>query len=404
MKDFFDNSPTAYHAVYELTKRFAQSGFEELKEEEIWSLEAGKSYYLVKEGALAAFSLPEKLPKLARILATHTDSPGLKLKPKPEQHQKNMTLFAVEPYGAPLLSSWLNRDLAIAGKITRKDQSSELVFLEEMPCIIPQLAIHLDRKVNEEGLILNKQEHLLPIMGLDPAFSLEDFLEKEILSHDLFLVPLEKSRFLGRCNEWIASYRIDNLAGVHAAMSAMVQSRTSEETLQVALFLDHEEIGSRSPTGAASVFTTDLLKRIAMILEIKGQELYAFKSRSFLISVDMAHAFHPSYANRYDMSAPPLLGEGVVVKYNADLKYATTAKTAASIIAACLSLGLPHQSFISRSDVGCGSTIGPILSAALGIEAVDIGIPQLSMHSIREIMAGQDHLDLCSLLTHLIEG
>jgi len=388
--------------VAELEARLVESGFLPLKEERIWELESGKSYYLTREGACAAFSIPQNPIQKALILAAHTDSPALKLKVHPEVHKGGMTLFAVEPYGAPLLNAWLNRDLAIAGKIVGPDLVSKLVFLDDSPCTIPQLAIHLDRKVNEEGLVLNRQEHLLPIMGAG-TFSLEEFLGEEILSHDLFVVPIEESRLLGRKGEWIGSYRIDNLVGTHAALMALLESRVSEETLQLALFLDHEEVGSKSATGAASSFVTDLFERILSCLEIEKEELYALKSRSKIVSIDMAHAFHPSYANRYDPNSPPILGGGIVIKYNADQKYATTAEGAAWVIQACKALQLPYQSFVARSDVGCGSTIGPILSERLGMTTVDLGIAQLSMHSAREVIAGQDHLALCRLLTHLIE-
>lgn len=415
-KAFLDNSPTSWHAAEELAKRLSSSGFSRLNEEEKWKLQKGKSYFVQRGGSLCAFSLPKKTAKRALILGSHTDSPALKIKPKPEIQKENMILLGVEVYGSPLLTSWLNRDLAIAGRVVvtnKKGKIDEkLVFLEEAPLFIPQLAPHLDRDVNEKGLILNKQEHLVPIATLSDAKEkkksyLETLLKRHIsfdslLSFDLFLVPIEKSRLLGSEEEMLSSYRLDNLASAHASCSALIHAKESQETLQISLFCDHEEIGSRSSVGAASPFLEEILKRITRALEMDEEEYFQMKSRSLSVSVDMAHALNPNYAQKYDPNHQPLLGKGIVVKYNADLKYTSSAPTAAHVIRLAQKLKLPYQSFVSRSDIPGGSTIGPILAQNLGIATVDIGCPQLSMHSAREVMACQDHLDMCTLLTNLL--
>lgn len=418
LKAFLDASPTSWHAVKEIGNRLAMREFHPLNEEEKWHLELGKKYFVARGGALCAFSIPEMLPKEALILASHTDSPALKLKPMPAFQKANMTQFGVEVYGAPLLSSWLNRDLALAGRVVITNGSGipeeRLVYLDDALLFIPQLAIHLDREVNEKGLHLNKQEHLCPIVGLSDEFiSSMDVLEKllrrhlsfhSLLSFELFLVPHEASRFLGFENEMLASYRIDNLAGVHASLSAIgMQEKPAQKALHMAFFWDNEEIGSRSKEGAASPFLSDMLQRIGYSLNIDAEELLLIKNRSLCVSIDMAHALNPNYPKKHEPHHIPLLGKGIVLKYNADQKYASNALSAAVIVHACRELNLPFQQYVCRSDIPCGSTVGPIVAQGTGINTVDIGCPQLSMHSIREVMAGQDYVDMVRLLAHLLQ-
>lgn len=408
---FLSSAPTSWHAVSEVSRRLLQAGFSLLKEEEKWALSPGKSYFVIRGGSLCAFSLPKEAIARARIVAAHTDSPALKLKPHPEIQKENMTLFGVEVYGSPLLSSWLNRDLAIAGRIVTTDEKGKveekLVFLPEAPLFIPQLAIHLDREVNEKGLLLNKQEQLCPIVGLDQEKGcLEKLLRRQhnfqsLLSFDLLLVPIEPPRLLG---ELLASYRLDNLASVHAGTNALIQSVKSSDILSMALFWDHEEIGSRTHEGAASPFFSDTLQRIALSCNIGAEDLLRLKARSLCASVDMAHALNPNYPQKHDPQHQPLLGKGIVLKYNADQRYASSALSCAPVLQLMEKLGLKAQSFCCRSDMPCGSTVGPIFSHTTGIPTVDLGAPQLSMHSCREVMACKDHLDMTKLLTHFLGG
>jgi aspartyl aminopeptidase len=418
LKAFLDTSPTSWHAVKEIGNRLALREFQPLREEEKWHLKRGEKYFVSRGGALCAFCLPEKLPERALILASHTDSPALKLKPLPSFRNANMTQFGVEVYGAPLLSSWLNRDLALAGRVvimTSEGKPKErLVYLDDALLFIPQLAIHLDREVNEKGLLLNKQDHLCPIVGLSeedasPLDVLEKLLRRHLsfhslLSFELFLVPHEPSRFVGLENEMLASYRIDNLTGVHASLSALgMQEKPSDHVLQMALFWDNEEIGSRSKEGAASPFLNDILERIGYCLKMNAEDILLLKNGSLCVSIDMAHALNPNYPKKHEPHHTPLLGKGIVLKYNADQKYASNALSAAVIVRACEVLRLPYQSYVCRSDMPCGSTVGPLIAQGTGINTVDIGCPQLSMHSIREVMATQDYLDMVRLLSHLLQ-
>jgi len=416
-KTFLDTSPTSWHAVKEIGNRLALRDFTPLSEEEKWTLTPGKKYFVSHGGALCAFCLPRSTPEQAVILAAHTDSPALKLKPSPAFQKENMTQFGVEIYGGPLLNSWLNRDLLLAGKVVITQghgvPEEKLVFIDDVRLIIPQLAIHLDREVNEKGLLLNKQEHLCPILGLtetkDPLEALEKLLRRHLsfhrlLSFELFLVPAEEAHFAGLENEFLSSYRIDNLTGVHAALSALgMIEQPTEHLLQMALFWDHEEIGSRTKEGAASPFLNEMLQRVGYALKISSEEMLILKNRSLCVSIDMAHALHPNYSKKHDPHHAPLLGKGVVLKHNADHKYATNALSAAVVTYACEQLNLPMQRYACRSDMPCGSTVGPVVSGHTGITTVDIGCPQLSMHSAREMMACQDYLDMVRLLSHLLK-
>lgn len=418
LKTFLDSSPTSWHAVKEVGSRLAMREFHPLQEEEPWNLELGKKYFICRGGALCAFSLPQQLPERAILLAAHTDSPALKLKPMPAFQTANMIQLGVEVYGAPLLNSWLNRDLALAGRVVITTAAGEpeerLVYLDDALLFIPQLAIHLDRDVHEKGLFLNKQEHLNPILGLSdektaPLEALEKLLRRHLSFHsllafELFLVPHEPSGFVGLENEMLASYRIDNLLSVHACLSALgMQEKPSSDLLQIALFVDNEEIGSHSKEGAASPFLSDILQRIGCQLGRNPEEMLRLKNKSLCISIDMAHALNPNYAKKHEPHHTPLMGKGIVLKYNAGQKYASNALSASVIIHACEELRLPHQSYVCRSDLPCGSTIGPIIAQTTGINTVDIGCPQLSMHSIREVIATQDYLDLVRVLTHLLQ-
>jgi aspartyl aminopeptidase len=225
-----------------------------------------------------------------------------------------------------------------------------------------------------------------------------------LLSFELFLVPHEQARFVGIENEMLSSYRIDNLAGAHAALSAIgYLEKPAHHRLQLALFWDNEEIGSRSKEGAASPFLCHILERIAYALKLNPEELLLLKNNSLCVSIDMTHALNPNYSKKYEPHHSPLLGKGIVIKYNADQKYASNALSAAIVVHACQMLNLPYQSYVCRSDLPCGSTVGPLVAQTTGINTVDIGCPQLSMHSIREVMAVKDYLDMVKLLTQLLQ-
>lgn len=416
-QSFLGSSPTSWHAVQEMGNRLASLDFIPLDPKEKWHLELGKSYFVSHGGTLAAFSLPKQTPKRAAIVATHTDSPALKIKPLPEIQKDHMTLLGVEVYGAPILATWAGKELAIAGRVVVLNNEQQLeertVFIDDAPLYIPYLAIHLDREVNEKGALFNKQEHLLAIATIEEDALKQNYLEMllrrhfsfhTLLSFDLLLVPLEGARFIGNSGEMIASYRLDNLASTHAALVALAKAnRSLKSTIQIGIFCDHEEIGSESEVGAESCFFPEILERIAHCLNINYEEQILLKKRSLCISADMAQGYNPIYPQKYDPNHKVFLGKGIAIKYNAGLRYVSSAPSSSKIIHLCQKHNLRYQLYVNRSDIVSGSTVGPIMAKKLGVDTVDMGCPQLSMHASRELMACQDYLDMCQLLTHFFE-
>jgi aspartyl aminopeptidase len=405
---FLNRSPTVFHAAKEISNALAEADFTPLKEDERWQFEPGQGYFLMRDDALiAAFRMPMQPPTSAVILASHIDSPCLKIKPHPEEESRSIGRFLTEAYGSPILHSWLDRDLYLAGRISVEDDEeglkSHLVKLDDYPVIIPQLALHLDRQMSEKGILVNKQDHLKPIFSLNAKENqLENWLKKHhpfktLLAFDLFLVPNEPSSFLGFDSEFIASHRLDNLTSAYAALSALIQSGPRADVLQAAFFWDHEEIGSQTCLGADSRFGDDILERICLFFKIDREDFFRLKSRSICLSGDLAHGFHPSYADKYDSQNAPLLGAGPVLKFNANQKYATSSSTGAVIMQLAEKQKIPLQKYASRSDIPSGSTVGSIMASQLGIPTVDIGIAGWAMHSARETVAAKDVESLCSL-------
>lgn len=405
LSSFLSNAPTSSHAVKELSYQLCLKNFEPLEESTSWELEKMGKYFVAREGSLASFILPKKCPKQLLLLASHTDSPGFKLKPQSSIQKSEMQFLSVEPYGSPIIHSWTSRDLAIAGKIFVRAKNgsveSHLIFLDDHPCIIPELPIHLQRDVNEKGPLLNLEEQFLPLLSLT-SFQLESLLKKilsfeKLLSFDLFLVPIDPPRFLGPSNALLSSYRLDNLSSVFATLSAFDVYQDSE-TLPIGLFFDHEEIGSNSFCGASSSFANDLLTRIRLFYGLSEEQFLALKANSFCISIDVTHGFLPTHSTKYSDQHRAFLGKGIAIKSHAKLSYASTAKTIAKTRLIAEEAAISLQEFANRSDMPSGSTIGPSLASTLGIETVDIGIPLLSMHSAREVIAIQDYLDLVKFL------
>jgi aspartyl aminopeptidase len=409
---FLNQSPTSWHAVDFIRKTLLDAHFTELHEEDEWKLDHGKGYFVLKEGAsLCAFITPHKTITKFHIAASHTDSPSLKLKPNPEFRKNEMTLFATEIYGAPLLTSWLNRDLGIAGRVfystTDNKIAHSLVNLKNDPVIIPQLAIHLDRDANEKGPTLNKQDHFSALAALDFESKdsyllhlLKNNLDESfdyLLSHDLFLYPLEEAKLLG--SEMLAGYRLDSLASVHAILSALKTTPPHEQFLNVAVFWNHEEIGSETGHGAASPFLLNVLERISLAFSFPRERFLRLLPKSLCLSVDLAHAINPNYLDKHDARHMPQLSKGPVFKYHAGQRYSSDGQSSAFLIQLCEKHVIPYQFFSSRNDIPCGSTIGPIHAAKTGIPTVDIGSPQLSMHSSREIVSTRDHLEMSRLLS-----
>ncbi len=412
---FVEESPTSWHAVKSACKKLEHAGFSPLDERKKWEIEHGGSYYVARGGSLLAFVAPSNRFEHLHLVGAHTDSPALKLKPHAEYQVENMTMFGVEVYGGPLLSSWLNRDLAIAGTVAYHDREGELqngmVYLSDAPVVVPQLAIHLDRKVNEEGLKLNKQDHLAALAAIDePKGYLDRLIKKalpeceKLLSHDLFLVPMEQPRLIGSANKLYSGWRVDNLGSVHAALTALLEKKEPEtERMKMVLFWDHEEVGSGSAEGAASPFFSDSLERISLAMGLQREEMMRTLASSFCLSVDAAHGLHPNYQSMHEPQHRPLMGKGVTLKVNAQQRYAGDASKWGELAHLCEKVGVPLQRFVNRTDCPCGSTIGPIHSSRTGMPTVDLGYPQLSMHSIRELCSVKDHLAMCKLLSAFFE-
>ncbi len=409
---FLNRSPTVFHAAREIGVRLAEADFTPLSEKEKWLLEPGKGYFVVREDTLlAAFRMPTHKPISATLLASHIDSPALKVKPQPEISSHGIGQLGTELYGGPLLYSWLDRDLAVAGRILVLNQNgrceSKTVWLDDFPVIIPGLAIHLNREINEKGMIIHKQDHLKAVYSIDSKDNrLEDLLKKQhsfskLLSADLFLVPLEKAKFNGLHNELISSYRLDNLTSAFASLEALIQSKVRKETIQMAIFWDHEEIGSKTYAGADSLFVNELFERICMHCKMDREDYYRMKSASLCLSCDVGHAFHPNYPEKYDPQNASLMGKGPVVKFSA--RYATTGATAAPIVSLAESRKIPLQMSASRSDLSSGGTVGAMMGANPGIPTVDLGIGCWAMHSTRETASAKDQIWLYELLKASLE-
>lgn len=406
---FIDRSPTPYHAVAESVKRLQAAGFRAICETEVWDLAPGDRRYTVRhEGSLVAFQIGETSPAEGgfRIIGAHTDSPNLRIKPRPDIDANGYRQLGVEPYGGALLHTWLDRDLSLAGRVTLRGEPEPRTVLIDFarPILrIPNLAIHLQRELNKEGLKLNTQQHMVPIIGLEESPSLRDLLTSElraqnqievdasdVLAFDLMTYDVQPSVVSGVRGEFIHAPRLDNLASCHAGLTALIGAGSAPlpQHTSVVVLYDHEEVGSRSAQGAAGPLLAEALERsICGFKTGEPQGLERALSRSMLISADMAHAVHPNYSDRHEPEHRPVIGRGPVIKSNANQSYASDAQTAGFFAGLCDRLNIEPQYFVSRSDLSCGSTIGPITAARIGIRTVDVGNPMLSMHSCRE-MAG----------------
>ncbi len=418
---YIDASPSPYHAVAETVSRLRAAGFRELDERIAWQLDAGDRVFVTRGGTtVAAFVIGRRAPVDAglRMVLAHTDSPNLRLKPSPDAAAAGTALLGVEPYGGVLFHTWLDRDLGLAGRVfVRGERGLETVLLDaRTPLLrIPSLAIHLNRGVNTDGLVVNPQKHLpalhaLADSGLRDARGLLALaaerqgagLDPEaLLGWDVALVDVQPACLLGAAGEFVSAPRLDNLASCHAAVRALIACGAPDATVGVALF-DHEEVGSRSAQGANGSFLRDVVVRT---LAARGHDaidsLPRAMAHSFFVSADMAHALHPNRTDRHEPGHAPILGRGPVVKSNVNQSYATDGESWARLELLALDAGVSLQRFVTRSDLGCGSTIGPVASALLGVRTVDVGTPMLSMHSCRELAASADVPAMIRLLTAL---
>ena len=410
--EFIDSSPTPFHAVEEMKNKLSAQGYSELKESDTWDLTSNGKFFLTRnDSSLIAFIVGTKTKDASgfKIIGAHTDSPNLKLKPNPSYEKNGYLQLGVETYGGVLLTTWTDRDLSLAGRVIikgKKQPQSKLILFDEPLLRIPQLAIHLNRDVNEKGLTLNKQNHLPPIFSLsDKKGSNKNLLEKrvaqklkcksaDILNMELSLYDTQSGAIGGAEGEFIFSSRLDNLASCHAALQALTESKTKDPMTRVIAFYDDEEVGSDSAQGAGSPFLKDVLERLTLESDNPRETFFRSMANSFFISADMAHAVHPNYPEKHDPQHMPVLNGGPVIKCNSNQRYATEGVSSAWFEMLCKKAGVPVQKFVVRSDLGCGSTIGPITAANLGIRTVDVGNSMLSMHSIREMAGAKDHLPL----------
>jgi aspartyl aminopeptidase len=416
---FLDASPTPWHAADVLARRLEARGFARLDAREPWTLERGKGYVSLHAGSsLVAFRVGTRPPAEAgfRLVAAHTDSPGLRLKPRPAEGRHGHLLLDVEVYGSPILATWFDRDLSLAGRVVREEDgrlATHLVRTEVPVARIPTLAIHLDRSVAEEGWKIDRHLHLSPTLGLsdprDARAAFDEFLAGllparpgRVRGFDLALVDSVPAARLGLEGELVASGRLDDLASCHAAVLALEDAPASDATA-VAVLFDHEEVGSESAEGAASAWLRDVLRRIDEEAPAPGGLPRALAG-SLLVSADMAHAVHPTRADRTDAGHAPQLNGGPVLKTNASRRYTTDGETAAFFRTLCARAEVPCQEFAMRADLPCGSTIGPVAAARLGVRAVDVGNPTLSMHSIRELSGAHDHAAMADVLGRFLAG
>jgi aspartyl aminopeptidase len=409
--DFIDASPSPWHVIKSVEAQLASFNFKKLDETLSWSLESGGRYYVVRdESSVIIFVLGQKplVETGFKMIGAHTDSPGLRIKPNAATGVDGLLRLAVEIYGGPILATFTDRDLSLAGRVSYKDKNnnivSALINFDRPLLRLPNLAIHMNRMVNEEGLKLHKQNELplilsalaqecLPQSYFSELLQEQSVCEAErILSWDLAVYDTQKGAFWGAENEFYANSQLDNLASCHAALQGLLDDTVLEnEATLVCAFFDHEEIGSESNKGADGSFLGDVLKRISLVTENNKEDFTRALAKSFMVSADMAHAYQPNFPLAYDPDHKVFVNKGPVIKVNANQRYSTESVSQAMFVDWCEQAGVPYQKYSHRSDLACGSTIGPITSARLGIRSVDVGNPVWAMHSIRESAGVLDH-------------
>lgn len=407
--DFIYASPSPFHAVISTKDMLTNKGFQELNLREKWEIEKGGKYFVTKnDSALVAFIVGtgEVEEEGFKLIGAHTDAPGFSIKPNPEMTENGYLKLNTESYGGPILNTWMDRPLSLAGRVSLKSDNlmypdNRFVNINKPILIIPNIAIHMNRKLNE-GVELNKQKDMIPMLGLiEEEFEKDGFLIKllaeelkvnvdDIVDFNLYLYEYEKGSIIGLNNEFISSGRLDDLAMVHAGITAIADSKPSKAT-NVMICFDNEEVGSRTKQGAGSPMVRNILERIVNSLGKDKEDFYRALYSSFIISADMAHPVHPNAPEKHDPINKPGINKGPVIKINANQAYTTDSDSNTVYERVCNKAGVPVQKFVNRSDVRGGSTIGPISSTQMDIRSVDIGNPMLAMHSIRELGGVLDH-------------
>ncbi len=396
---FIKQSPTCYHAVENVGKELEAAGYRQLSEREEWELDLGGKYYVTRNGSsLIAFWLPAKEPKGFHIIASHSDSPCFKVKENPDMPAENAYVrLNVEKYGGMILSTWLDRPLSVAGRIALAGNGGvRNVMIDRDLLLIPNVAIHMNRDMNK-GVEYNVQTDMLPLYaGENGEKSFPELVAEEagvstedILGTDLFLYNREEGRIFGAEGEFACAPRLDDLACVYASLQAMLHGMPEEYANVTAVF-DNEEVGSTTKQGAASTFLQDILVRIAESLGMTGSGYRRLLADSFMISADNAHAVHPNHPEKADPTNRPYLNQGIVIKYHGGQKYTTDAVSAAYMKEICRKAGVPWQAYANRSDIAGGSTLGNLSAALVPVDAADIGLAQLAMHSAYETIGTKD--------------
>lgn len=404
LMEFLASSPTPFHATSQLSKHLKETGFIRLNESDIWQLQKGGKYYLTRnDSSLIAFVYGHDDINESGIcmLGAHTDSPCLKLKPNTIIHKKGYIQLGVEVYGGALLNPWFDRDLSLAGRVSGLNDKGDLVHplvdFKRPVALIPSLAIHLDKEANKNRSI-NAQTDIPPIMmQSEEGICFEDILLEEtglneILDFELMFYDTQEPSLVGFHQEFLASARLDNLLSCYVGLEGIKSSTGQKSALLICS--DHEEVGSESTSGAGGPFLEMFLKRINPTPEGYARMINV----SMMISADNAHGVHPNFTSKHDENHGPLLNHGPVIKVNANQRYASNSETISEFKLLCKKVDVPYQSFVTRTDMGCGSTIGPITATKIGVKTIDVGLPTFAMHSIRESAGTKDAYALHKVL------
>jgi aspartyl aminopeptidase len=400
LSGWLDQSPTPYHVVESARQALVESGFKEHR-----TLSGGLSQagFLARDGMIIAWRQPSSTIDRFSVVGAHTDSPNIRIHPSPDIQTGAWQQLGVEIYGGVLLNSWLDRDLGVAGVVITKHGERRLVTSDAAMARIPQLAIHLDREVNDKGIQLDRHHHIRPVWATSPDVDFMSWLAhisdcrvEDISSFDAQLFDMTPASIIGADGSLLASGRLDNQLSCWAAIDALTKTRVADHTCQVVALFDHEEIGSSSQHGASGPALERILRTLSA--DDSDSHWYDILERSLFISADNAHGIHPNYPERHDSRHAPMVNQGPVVKMNVNQRYATTAGTAALLSDLARGAGVRLQHFVSRNNIPCGSTIGPLAATRLGIPTVDVGVAQLSMHSAREVCGAHDPSQLRNLL------
>ncbi len=411
--EFIEESPSQFHVVENERQRFLKEGFMELSEASQWKLEAGKNYFVTRNGSsILAFRMPKKAYKSFMIMASHSDSPSFRIKEMPEMKEGHYVKLNTEKYGGMLMAPWFDRPLSIAGRAivrTKNGVETKLVNLDKDLCMLPSLAIHMNREAND-GYKYNAQKDLLPLVSMDENFCLKKLVastlsvkEEDIVGSDLFLYNREPGKIWGADDEFISIRRLDDLQCSYSSMMGLLAAKNSETAVQIHVTFDNEEVGSGTKQGADSTFLYDTLVRINEAMGGNNSSLLTAIANSFMVSADNAHALHPNYPEKSDPTNKVYMNEGVVVKFNANQKYMTDGLAFGIFTELCNKAKVPYQTFVNRSDVAGGSTLGNISNAHVSINGVDIGLAQLAMHSPYETAGVKDTEYLLKIATKFYE-